>query len=155
MGYRLPLLITAAVALPCVALADGKPAFDPFAPRHSQQAPLSADEAFRPLPPMLKGDQLKLEWDIAPGYYLYRSRVAVSVVDPAKGHLGALSMPKGEAHHDERLGDDEIYHNDLTANATGASGIKRVKLHYQGCADAGLCYPPQEKEFDVSADNTP
>lgn len=155
MGYRLPHLITAALALPCLALAEGKPAFDPFAPRHAAQAPLSADEAFRPLPPLLRGDQLTLEWDIAPGYYLYRSRIEVSAVSPASRRLGNLSMPSGEAHHDEHFGDDEIYRNDLTATAAGATGIKRVKLHYQGCADAGLCYPPEDREFDVSVDPAP
>jgi thiol:disulfide interchange protein DsbD len=135
-------------------LASAAAAVDPFAPRHTA-IPLTADEAFRPLPPLLKGDQLKLEWDITPGYYLYRSRIEVSVVSPATIHLGALSLPKGQPHHDDHLGDDEIYRNDLTATATGATGLRRVRLRYQGCADAGLCYPPAEKEFDVAAEAGP
>lgn len=142
----------AAVVLAAAARAGDRPAFDPFAPHHAANGPLTAEEAFRPLPPTLKGDRLTLEWDIAPGYYLYRSRVAISVVNPAAGHLGAVSMPRGEPHHDENRGDDEIYRNVLTATAAGAAGIKRVKLRYQGCADIGLCYPPEEKEFDVAAE---
>src|SRR5690242_19114329 len=111
MGHRIAALIagTVLVAVPAYTLAD-----DLFG-GHRTAPPLTADEAFRPLPPERHGDNLKLEWDIAPGYFLYRSRVSVDVVAPAGARLGALALPKGEAHHDEHFGDDEIYRNDLTA----------------------------------------
>ena len=148
MGHQIAALITATVlvAVPAYTLAG-----DLFG-GHKTAPPLTADEAFRPLPPERRGDNLKLEWDIAPGYFLYRSRVSVEVVAPPGARLGALALPKGEPHHDTHFGDDEIYRNDLTATAAGASTITRIRIHYQGCADAGLCYPPQEKELDVAND---
>ena len=75
-------------------------------------------------------DRIKLEWEIAPGYYLYRSRLKVST-DPAVAQLGALSLPKGQLKSDEYFGEQEVFHDRLsatcrsraTARADRAAGV--------------------------------
>jgi len=99
-------------------------------------------------------DRVKLEWEIAPGYYLYRSRIKVST-DPAVAQLGKLSMPKGEMKSDEFFGEQEVYHDTLAATVpvsrNGATELELpVSVDFQGCAEAGLCYPPETRKLLVA-----
>jgi thioredoxin:protein disulfide reductase len=99
-------------------------------------------------------DHVKLVWQIADGYYLYRTRVkAVTTSDRAQ--LGALEMPTGETKSDEYFGKQEIYHHELVAGvpvarSSAAEIAVPLKVTYQGCATAGLCYPPITKEITVT-----
>lgn len=115
---------------------------------------LPPDEAFRfnafPDGP----DHVKLVWQIAEGYYLYRARVKASTTSD-KAQLGALEMPTGETKTDEYFGKQEIYHRELVvgvpvARASAAELAVPLKVVYQGCAHAGLCYPPITKEITVT-----
>ncbi|WBU48987.1 protein-disulfide reductase DsbD [Kosakonia pseudosacchari] len=87
---------------------------------------------------------LTLNWQVKEGYYLYRQQIRVT---PAQATLGALTLPKGEMHEDEFYGKTEIYRQrlnlplDIHAAAKGAT----LTVTYQGCADAGFCYPPETK----------
>ena len=98
-------------------------------------------------------DRIELNWAIAPGYYLYRHRFAVEVLDPKFGASGAPTLPDGDKHHDEFFGDVETYRGAVTAVQLGAAdpGLAQVKLkvRYQGCADLGVCYPPQTRTLTV------
>ena len=98
-------------------------------------------------------DRIELNWAIAPGYYLYRHRFAVDVLDPGFGASGAPTLPDGDKHHDEFFGDVETYRGAVTAVQLGAAdpGLAQVKLkvRYQGCADLGVCYPPQTRTLTV------
>jgi thiol:disulfide interchange protein DsbD len=115
---------------------------------------LPPDEAFRFQAFPDGPDHVKLIWQIADGYYLYRSRIkATTTGDQAQ--LGALDMPKGETKTDEYFGKQEIYHHQLVvgvpvARASAAELAVPLKVTYQGCAHAGLCYPPITKEITVS-----
>jgi thiol:disulfide interchange protein DsbD len=115
---------------------------------------LQPDEAFRfdaiPDGP----DHVRLIWQIADGYYLYRTRVKAATTSD-KAQLGALEMPKGETKSDEYFGKQEIYHHELVAGvpvarASAAELALPLQVTYQGCATAGLCYPPITKEIMVS-----
>ena len=115
---------------------------------------LPADEAFRfdaiPDGP----DHVRLIWQIADGYYLYRTRVKAATTSD-KAQLGALEMPTGETKSDEYFGKQEIYHHELVAGvpvarASAAELALPLQVTYQGCATAGLCYPPITKEIMVS-----
>jgi thiol:disulfide interchange protein DsbD len=115
---------------------------------------LQADEAFRfdALPDGT--DHVKLIWQIAEGYYLYRTRIKVATTSD-QAQLGALEMPQGETKTDEYFGKQEIYHHELVAGvpvarSSGAAFSLPIKVTYQGCATAGLCYPPITKEISVS-----
>lgn len=92
-----------------------------------------------------KGDALEVQWNVAPGYYLYKSRMGIESATPGV-KIGAPAFPKGEIHHDEYFGDQEIFRDDFVVTAPMARKTSpiheiTVKLKWQGCADAGLCYP--------------
>ncbi|MCI0511560.1 thiol:disulfide interchange protein DsbD [Chromohalobacter marismortui] len=127
--------ITLIVTLP--AQADS-----PFA---SQDEFLSAEQAFS-LSLSHKNDKLVAQWDIAPGYYLYRKRFQVATEE------GAVTpdLPEGETIEDEYFGRSEIYRYAVTLRAV-LGDADRVTLTWQGCADAGLCYPPQRQTFDAES----
>jgi thioredoxin:protein disulfide reductase len=95
-----------------------------------------------------------LRWIIADGYYLYRTRVKVESDDPAI-ELGTPAFPVGQPHHDEYFGDQQVYRGELvvplTYRGAPAAGALRLKVSYQGCADAGLCYLPQVQHLTTAA----
>ncbi len=96
---------------------------------------------------------LKLHWEIAPDYYLYRGRMKFKPADGVT--LGEPTFPDGEKHHDEYLGDVEIYHHAIDASVpyTVAPGTTRLRLgvQFQGCheVDPKICYPPHTEQLDL------
>lgn len=136
----LALLLPLTAALPAAAAIDE----DDLLP--VDQAYVLSAQASGP-------DAVAVRWTIAEGYYLYRHRISVQVAGPAGARSAALQLPKGKAHEDEFFGKTETYRNQLVATlprivATG--GTVSLKIKYQGCADAGLCYPPQTRTLTVS-----
>ncbi|MGY5366025.1 protein-disulfide reductase DsbD [Enterobacter oligotrophicus] len=95
---------------------------------------------------------LSLTWQVKEGYYLYRKQVSIT---PAKANVGALQMPAGEWHEDEFYGKSEIYRQRLSVPVTVVQAGKGATLTvtYQGCADAGFCYPPETKVVPLSEVN--
>ena len=97
---------------------------------------------------------LKLHWDIAPDYYLYRGRMKFTAGEGVT--LGEAQLPDGEKHHDEYLGDVETYHHGIDAQIpyTAAAGTARLTLsvQYQGCheVDPKICYPPHTEKLDLA-----
>jgi len=102
-----------------------------------------------------QGDQVQLNWRILDGYYLYKQRISLAPADEAKA-VGAIVLPKGESHTDEYFGEQEIYRQSLDATFSVPAGAKplQAKVTYQGCADAGLCYPPITKIISIAADGS-
>lgn len=92
---------------------------------------------------------LTLNWQVKEGYYLYRKQVSIT---PAQASVGALQMPAGEWHQDEFYGKSEIYRQRLNVPVTVNQADKGATLTvtYQGCADAGFCYPPETKVVPLS-----
>ena len=117
----------------------------------SEKDLLPVDQAFALRAEATARDRIELRWDIAPGYYLYRQRTSAKVGPGFTA--GALQMPEGEKKHDEFFGDVETYHRQLKAVLPGSAepGADTVTLEvrYQGCADAGVCYPPQKRMVEV------
>lgn len=114
---------------------------------------LDPDVAFRLAVAADGPDRAQLVWEIAPGYYLYRNRLAVATTS-REATLGQLVLPKGESHTDEYFGEQEVYREELAASlpvarAGGRALTLPVTVTYQGCADAGLCYPPITKALSV------
>jgi len=116
---------------------------------------LPVDEAFEIQPLEIHDGKLDVRWRIARGYYLYRQRLSFDVLFPKGDQVGKPQLPKGESHQDEYFGDMEIYRGgdfltaELPLKGAPPKSIK-VKVGYQGCADAGLCYPPQERVLELS-----
>jgi thioredoxin:protein disulfide reductase len=114
---------------------------------------LPVDEAFRFDAVANGGDGVRLNWEIADGYYLYRARIKVST-SASNVQLGTPQMPAGQVKNDEYFGRQEVYHHELSARVpverTTAGALEvPLQVSYQGCADAGLCYPPQTKTVTV------
>lgn len=117
-------------------------------PKGKADALLPVDQAFQFEGANTKGKLIALNWTIAPGYYLYSHMFKVSVDAPAGAAAPTLQLPKGEAKHDEEFGDVTIYRTVLTAPLTLAAGApppRTLRVRYQGCADIGVCYPPQTR----------
>ncbi|QLR41494.1 protein-disulfide reductase DsbD [Enterobacter sp. RHBSTW-00994] len=92
---------------------------------------------------------LNLTWQVKDGYYLYRKQVSIT---PAHARVGEVQLPAGEWHEDEFYGKSEIYRHRLTVPVTINQADKGATLTvtYQGCADAGFCYPPETKVVPLS-----
>ncbi|HAZ4815480.1 TPA: protein-disulfide reductase DsbD [Enterobacter cloacae] len=92
---------------------------------------------------------LNLTWQVKEGYYLYRKQVSIT---PAQASVGALQLPAGEWHEDEFYGKSEIYRQHLSVPVTVQQADKGATLTvtYQGCADAGFCYPPETRVVPLS-----
>ncbi|MCK4952075.1 MAG: protein-disulfide reductase DsbD, partial [Gammaproteobacteria bacterium] len=109
-------------------------------------------------------------WNISDGYYLYRQKFSFRIVEGPSGlTLGTPELPKGKVKQDEFFGQIEAYYGDTTVripilynnvstNASTVAGKKLVvKFDYQGCAEAGICYPPISKNiaFQLSGKPSP
>ncbi|WP_406670801.1 protein-disulfide reductase DsbD [Raoultella terrigena] len=94
--------------------------------------------------------EVNLTWQIKEGYYLYRKQIKLSAADAA---FLEPALPSGEWHDDEFYGKSEIYRQRLTVPVTLTQAAKGATLTvtWQGCADAGFCYPPETKVVPLSA----
>ncbi len=115
---------------------------------------LNPDMAFQVTATPDGPDRVKLVWQIADGYYLYRARMKASITSD-HAQSGALALPTGQSKTDEYFGRQEIYHHEVSATlpvarAPGGSLDLPVSVTYQGCAEAGLCYSPITKTLNVN-----
>jgi thiol:disulfide interchange protein DsbD len=133
------IMLLAIVTFPSLATADHAflDAADAFS--LSVQQPASA------------GQKTGLSWSIAPGYYLYRTRIK-AVEEPSKKPVD-LVLPPGDQKDDPNFGKIEVYHKAVTT-AIPASNAAAFTVTWQGCADAGLCYPPQHRIIKIAEDKT-
>ncbi|WP_410707068.1 protein-disulfide reductase DsbD [Citrobacter braakii] len=97
---------------------------------------------------------LNLSWQVKDGYYLYRKQISIT---PSQADIAEVKLPPGVWHEDEFYGKSEIYRKQLTIPVTvnQAKSGATLTVTYQGCADAGFCYPPETKTVplsEVSAD---
>ncbi|HTD28628.1 MAG TPA: protein-disulfide reductase DsbD domain-containing protein, partial [Xanthomonadaceae bacterium] len=114
---------------------------------------LPVDQAFALSAKATDRGRIELNWNIAKGYYLYRERISAQP-DAAAFKSDPLQLPEGIHKHDQFFGDVQIYHDLVKATLTGtaASGVTAVDVtvKYQGCADAGVCYPPQKRSLHIA-----
>jgi len=121
---------------------------------------LPVDEAFRLSTELGADNAVLVRWEMPEGYYLYRHRFEF-MTRPVEGErttdvvLGEPEIPPGKHKVDEYFGEVEVYYDQAQARVPirAGSGPVEVGISYQGCADAGLCYPPETKwmAFDVAA----
>ena len=115
---------------------------------------LDPDTAFRLRAEVEDTDTIVAHWQIADGYYLYRKRFRFTLADGSNVILGSPALPDGKMKTDEYFGEMEVYYHNVLArlpverSANGATTIA-LDVVYQGCADAGLCYPPITKRVDL------
>ena len=141
----LKLCLLLSLWLPFSALAQN--ALSAYTQQQTQFLPV--DEAYQ-LTLVADGDQrLMLQWVIAPEYYLYRHAFKAQASDSEGSIAANLVVPNGLAKTDEFFGDVEVYYDALEAMVAleRTTELAQIKVTYQGCADAGLCYPPETKSF--------
>ncbi|WP_065257044.1 protein-disulfide reductase DsbD [Pseudomonas bananamidigenes] len=114
---------------------------DPFATKPEF---LPVDKAFVLTSERLDSGETQLFWQITDGYYLYQKRLKFDGL--AAQNVPAL--PEGESHSDEYFGEQPVYRQGLELKIPAAAK-GQIKVSYQGCADAGLCYPPQTRVIDL------
>jgi thiol:disulfide interchange protein DsbD len=111
---------------------------------------LPPDEAFR-VSAITDRDGINVRFDIADGYYLYQNKLKF---DSATHVLNKPVLPEGKLKQDEYFGEVIVYRNQFDAliKLAKANGSETLVLdtQYQGCADLGVCYPPQNKRFELS-----
>jgi len=128
---------------------------------------LPVKEAFTPRA-WREGDTLYVGFTSAEGYYLYRHQFdfATSRDDL---RLGAADLPPGEFKQDPYLGDVHVFHDPLVIRlpltaidrqnapdeASSISGPVPISITFQGCADAGLCYPPETVTLEAGEQSAP
>ncbi len=114
---------------------------------------LHPSEAFKPAVRALDGQTIELRFEIAKGYYLYREKFRFSA-EPASITLGTPVLPKGTEKKDETFGKVEVFYDQVIIRIPverNSSGKLPLTLNVtsQGCADAGVCYPPQKQALPL------
>ena len=115
---------------------------------------LPPDVAFR-VGARVDGNVVRLRWIIADGYYLYRRKFEIQAESPDLV-VSAPTFPPGTLKADPNLGTQEIFEHTVEATVAyrrfdGGAHPLQIKVTYQGCAEAGLCYLPITKVLFPSA----
>ena len=114
------------------------------APVRAEPELLPLEQAFRLSAQVVDRNTVEVRFDIADGYYLYRDKLGFAAEQAA---LGTPDIPPGKMKKDEIFGDVEVHRGQLSIRLPlSASGeTVTLKVASQGCADAGVCYPPSEQ----------
>lgn len=164
MCRSLSLLAAKILFLSCTLLAQASPADDFLTPKadplvqssntlnssilSGQDEFLPVAEAFKPSYTIAQG-KLVLHWQIADGYYLYEERFKFRADE---GISIAPAYTPGKMKYDELFERETMVHYHEVSASFDLAGIAKpfnLKLEYQGCADAGLCYPPQKLALTI------
>jgi len=124
---------------------------DPFA---AEDEFLPVEEAFVLTSTVVDGDTLLVRWVMPDGYYLYRHRFGFKTREGSPLLLGEPVIPAGKAKEDEYFGAVEVYYHEaeIRVPLLGTIDDQEVGIEYQGCADAGLCYPPETRWVLLAGD---
>ncbi|PID45082.1 MAG: thiol:disulfide interchange protein [Proteobacteria bacterium] len=116
---------------------------------------LRVNEAFKLSTEVIDDQTIRATWKIADGYYLYRDKVDF-VSQTKQSAVSSLFKPEGKRKEDITFGAVDVYRGDVTFDIslehTGANSPQSVEIlsKFQGCADIGICFPPQEKVLSLS-----
>jgi len=156
------LLIFATASLSQIAHGQFQPATDSWGEGPQNTLNLSGNISFLPVEqayqlsatvtqPAEGEEALHLNWQIADDYYLYQHQLKIEI----EGEPLEYALPAAERKYDEYFERElNVYYGrlDLTAllpNAFDHNATTTVTVHSQGCADAGLCYPPQKQQLQL------
>ena len=125
-----------------------------FAPLVLAQQVLKPEQAF-PVTVSYQAENVVISHEIKQGYYLYKDKISYASTNQ-NIQLMQLELPAGKAHYDEFFGSTEIYRDSMIVkvpvNISEKNLIKNnftIEIKLQGCADIGLCYPPQVWQREV------
>ena len=115
---------------------------------------LPAEQAFQLEANVKDGNTLQVHWQIAEGYYLYREKIQLDILNNNNVRIGTFNIPRGSPRHDEAFGQVEIFHNALSFDIPVIRSDNQPQnitllAKFQGCAERGVCYPPMDKKLDL------
>lgn len=129
--------------------------FDDFATSSSEDEFLPVEEAYQlhsEFEARDGGQQLRLNWDIAEGYYLYRHGFRFTLTAGGKTLAVNAQIPDGKEKQDDYFGTVQVYYHGVDIYlADLPAGPLALAVTSQGCADAGLCYPPHTEYFQLDS----
>lgn len=128
--------------------------FPVFAGAQAEPDYLLPQQAFKLSAQAEDADNIRVIWQIADGYYFYRSKIRITSQTPGIT-LGDAEFPAGKIKQDQFFGDMEVYRNSVSVRipiqrAADAASTLVLGTVSQGCADAGLCYPPQKESISLT-----
>lgn len=155
---RLLSLLLLLFVLPANAgLFDNKPSATFGSALNNSGDFLPVREAFRLSLVDAKPEQITLRFVAAEGYYLYRHRFAFQTDEPGV-EIGVAQLPDGVSKVDDYFGEIEAYYGILDIEIPITNPDNRpfvLQVSYQGCADKGLCYPPETESLSIGDGATP
>ena len=133
------------------AQLGGSVASGPFGTAAAAPQFLPVEEAYQSIVEVREDKRLRVHWQIAPTYYLYQHGFKFALAD-ADGDIPlAVELPAGLQREDEYFGKVEVYYDfaDILLTPERIPAMATLSLESQGCADAGLCYPPRKEFFQI------
>lgn len=114
---------------------------------------LPVEEAYVLAVEQLDEQTLLAVWQMPPGYYLYQHAFAFELSDGSESTTLEPVFPSALTHEDEYFGRVQVYYDQAEVRLRADRAIETglLKVTSQGCADAGLCYPPRTQLFRISA----
>ena len=121
----------------------------------TEDEPLPPEQAFVLSTEVLGPDMIRAKWTIIDGYYMYREKFKFESETPGiVADAAAGIFPKGKVKTDEFFGKVETYRGDIAIDIplkrVGSSNTLQLKITSQGCADIGICYPPQKQMVNLT-----
>jgi thiol:disulfide interchange protein DsbD len=120
------------------------------------QEPLPGNQVFSVESKVIDPNNVGLEFRVKPGYFLYKNRIKLANQNQEIMHLGDIRWPTPDYKQDPTNGNYPIYRQTLTLAVPilgEKQGQAKLRIHFQGCADSGFCYPPMEKTLAITIDN--
>lgn len=113
---------------------------------------LPPDQAFKVSAAVTENGNVKVSWQIAEGYYLYRKKISFSSKTDSIS-IEQADLPTGKIKADPNFGDMEIYRHSVASllilKRPASAVLFSVLIKHQGCSDQGLCYPPQKTILNI------
>lgn len=139
---------TTLLCLGCLLMLPAK-----AAPLQAQDL-LPNEEAFHLSVEAKKNEVVTLNWQIQPGYELYREQIRILSLKDRQPLVSYSELPRGKTKHDDVLGSYQIYEQMLIIHLAWRQNLldQGILVHYQGCASNGFCYPPIMKAIHIQPD---
>lgn len=152
MKFFFYLLLSLSLSIISPVQASGGQSGNPFSSigfGNAQDEFLDVDDAFRLSTEIENNNVLLVHFEVADNYYLYRDKFKFQLHTPNNIQLGDAIFPQGEIKDDEFFGRIETYKYALDIRIpfaqTAGNDELTIDIQYQGCAEAGICYPPTTK----------
>ena len=154
LNLILTLLLTS-VCLQTLHAGEASKGASLFTDDTKEEEFLSPDVAFKLDIVAQDANTLVASFKVVPGYYLYKERIKFTVAPGSSASIANVDLPAGDIKNDPNFGKQEVYHHDFEAkiNLTNATSDLKISARYQGCSEKGLCYAPQNKDFNIALNN--